>query len=129
MSDDIRNLAAAQVAKDLLNEANGRLIEFRESRKSVTTDRAGVTADRQFVAGRTDKIAALEATLATIVAMESEVMALGDAAQALKTVAAYKELVQDAATTLEGIHSTLLQIAADYADLSEKFTSVHGFGE
>lgn len=135
-TDDIRNLAAVKVATDLLTEANARLIEFRNIRTAVTSG-AATTAEK--VAQAVAISAALNLlkvhvdaaiaspNVAAVAGIKDEVADVSEIKAAVATVAEHIELVQDASFTLEGIHATLLQIAADYADLSERFTSLHGF--
>ncbi|MGY6709705.1 MAG: hypothetical protein ACXIVF_15405 [Rhizobiaceae bacterium] len=75
-------------------------------------DYAGAAAESAESASTSEGIA----TEAAGVATQKASIAVGAAATAV-----------EAAQELTGIQALLIQIAADYADLSEKFTALHGF--
>lgn len=57
----------------------------------------------------------------------AQVIAVAAALAAIANVSGNMSAVLDASGALTGINTTLLQIAADYADLSEKFAQLHAF--
>ncbi|WP_223478754.1 hypothetical protein [Oricola indica] len=124
-----QNLVAAKVAEDLLAAINRQKSKNDEFEKSILANAALVTETARALTEKITTVIPLKEDLAKLSPRANEVAAVAGVAEAVDIVSQHVDLVQSAAGTLDAIHVILLQIAADYADLAQKYAEAHAFDE
>ena len=124
--DDVRNLAAVKVATDLLNEANGRVLEYRAIKDSVNGDsKASADALASLLVAKQQveaKIAALNPAIQKVAARDEDIAALAEHLATLQEVAARIDEILD-------VHEGFAAVPAVNAKLAEIQTVAENVGD
>ena len=116
---DIRNIAAVSVAADMLADVNTRLIEYREIKSAVSSDKATVTQAAAQVAEDRQKVRTYAQTVTNAVKTATAAIdayeAVASVADHVQTIAAMRlaiETVGTAATSISAVAAKLAAIEA-----------------